>query len=415
MEVHTLTGSRPALMIAFGSGISALSGFLVMTISSRVLATDQNSVFLTYWAALFAAFAVLTGVQNEVTRAVSVDTTRSVPRQTRPIGISLLMGGGVATIAALTSPLWSQSFEMQGSTGPAILLIAIGSVLYAGHASTVGVLSGQSDWIMVASLTGGEAVIRLLATIAVALMGGGIFGFELAAVVSTATWIAVTLLFRRVRLSVTTRIGLNRRAFVQRMLQAMVAAAANALLVTGFPLLMSVTTDPTEYSHAAPLIIAVSVTRAPLLMPIGAFQSMVISWFARGHSHVRSAFVTLLAVVVLVAVVGGTAAAIVGPQLMGLVFGDGYRNSSLVLAALVVDAAALALLVLGGSVALALDQHRVNSLGWYTAVGVAVFVMFFPFTLELRTVVALLLGPIAGSAVHLYGVFRQLSPNTVNT
>src|SRR5690606_17724503 len=138
---------------------------------------------------------------------------------------------------------------------------------------------------------------------------------------------------------------LRTAGLVRRMISAMAAAAANALLVTGFPLLMSLTTDAAVYAGAAPLVVAVSMTRAPLLMPIAAFQSMVIAAFVERPARAGAALLRLTGAVVVLAAGGGLLAALAGPWAMGLVFGPGYENTPLVLAMLVVAACFLALLV----------------------------------------------------------------------
>lgn len=171
---------------------------------------------------------------------------------------------------------------------------------------------------------------------------------------------------------------------------------------------MSATTAPDAYRAAAPLVIAVSMTRAPLLMPITAFQSMVIAAFVEHPERAGTALRRLVGAVAAIAAIGGLLAALVGPWLMGLVFGPDYRNTPLILGMLVVAAALLALLVLGGSIALALDAHTVNTIGWYVAVAVSVVVMLLPFDLTTRTIAALALGPLIGSAIHFGFVMRRL-------
>ena len=93
---------------------------------------------------------------------------------------------------------------------------------------------------------------------------------------------------------------------------------------------------------------------------------------------------------------------------MRLVFGPDYGNTSLILGMLVVAASLLALLMLGGSIALALDSHTVNTIGWYAALVVSVALMLTPAGLATRTILALAIGPAVGSAIHLTFVLREL-------
>jgi O-antigen/teichoic acid export membrane protein len=399
---------RSALSVGAGAAIAALSGVLVLAIAARSLTTAQNSGFLTYWAALFAVFAVLSGIQNEMTRAVRADQRTDGTRGTSPIATALLVGVGAAVIVLLLFPLWQTAFRALDDRLTPMLLIAGAALLYAGHVATVGMLAGLGRWRAFGALTAAESLVRLVATAVVALVGAGTAGFEYAAAGGTLTWLAATLLLPRGRALWRARIALSRGALVRRVLNAMASSGANALLVTGFPLLMSVTTDPDVYSRAAPLVVAVSMTRAPLLIPITAFQSMVIAAFVEHPERARSSLIRLVAAISGIAAAGGVLAALVGPWLMRLVFGPAYGNTPLVLGLLVMAASLLALLVLGGSVALALDAHTVSAFGWYAALVVSVVIMLVPAPLEVRTVLALSLGPLVGSAIHLFFITRTL-------
>lgn len=401
---------RSATVVALGAAAAAISGVVVLAIASRTLTTEENSGFLTYWAALFAIFAVLSGIQNEMTRAVRADERlgAEIRRTTSPLLTGILIGAGTAAAVLLLFPAWQMVFATLDDRVLPVLLMAFAAVLYAGHVASVGTLAGLGRWGAFAGLTAGESAVRLLVTVIAAAAGWGVAGFECAAAGGALTWLTASLLIPGLRDMWRIRIGLPMTALTRRLLNAMAAAGANALLITGFPLLMSATTAPDAYRAAAPLVIAVSMTRAPLLMPITAFQSMVIAAFVEHPERAGTALRRLVGAVAAIAAIGGLLAALVGPSLMGLVFGPDYRNTPLILGMLVVAAALLALLVLGGSIALALDAHTVNTIGWYVAVAVSVVVMLLPFDLTTRTIAALALGPLIGSAIHFGFVMRRL-------
>lgn len=401
---------RSALVVGGGAAVAAIAGILFLAISARALTTAQNTAFLTYWAALFAVFAVLSGIQNEMTRAVRADRGAEAPghRATSPLWAGLTVGAATAVVVLLLFPLWRVVFVGLDGVLVPVMLLAVAALLYAGHVATVGTLAGLGRWNGFAGLSAGESLVRLVLALAAALLGWGFIGFEAAAAGGTITWLVVTTLLPRWRALWRVRIELGIGPLLRRVANAMAAAGATALLVTGFPLLMSLTTEPEAYALAAPLIVAVSVTRAPLLIPVTAFQSMVIASFVAHPERARSSLAKLVGAVLGVAVAGGALAALVGPWLMRLVFGPAYGNSPLVLGMLVVAAAFLALLVLGGSVALALDAHTVNTVGWYLALVVSTAIMLSPAELETRTILALTLGPLAGSVFHFAFVLRTL-------
>ena len=418
-------GAGSALAVALGAGVAALSGLIVMTISARVLGTEQNSGFMTYWAALFAMMGVLSGIQNEMTRAVRTDIhghngehgiepgganseSGSGSRRTSPLFMGLLVGGVASIVVLALYPMWIYSFAALDSVIIPVLLIAAAAVFYAGHVASVGTLAGQGRWTAFGALTGAESLVRLALSALAAVAGWSTVGFEIAAAAGTLTWFVTSLTIPGLRSLWGVRIAIKPGALARRMLNAMAATGANAVLVTGFPLLMSLTTDKATYALSAPLVLAVSMTRAPLLLPLTAFQAMVITSFVDHPERAKSTLMKLVAVLAGVALVGGIAAALVGPTLMRLVFGPDYGNTSLILGMLVVAASLLALLMLGGSIALALDSHTVNTIGWYAALVVSVALMLTPAGLATRTILALAIGPAVGSAIHLTFVLREL-------
>jgi ABC-type phosphate transport system auxiliary subunit len=82
-------------------------------------------------------------------------------------------------------------------------------------------------------------------------------------------------------------------------------------------------------------------------------------------------------------------------------FGPEYQTSGSLLAWLTAAAVAIAILTLTGSATVAASLHRAYSLGWVAATVAAALLLTLPLSLETRTVVALLCGPLVGIAVHL--------------
>ncbi|MBN9178516.1 MAG: hypothetical protein J0I43_14280 [Microbacterium sp.] len=399
-----------AALVAVGAAVAALSGVAFLAITARSLTTEQNTAFLTFWAALFALFAVLSGIQNEVTRAVRADSMRTGDhdRKTSPLASALIVGAAAALVVLALTPLWGVVLVDDTNLIFSVVVMGAAAFLYAGHVAAVGTFAGLGRWRAFAGLTAGESVVRLALAVVGAVAGWSVDGFATAAAAGAVTWVAATLSMPGWRTVWSLRVAIGRGALIGRILNAMAASGANALLVTGFPLLMSATTDPSTYASAAPVVMAVSMTRAPLLIPITAFQSMVIAAFVEHPERARSSLLRLLLLVVAVALVGGGLAALVGPWLMALVFGPAYANTPAILALLVAAAAFLALLVLGGAIALALDEHAVNTVGWYLAFAVSTAIMLMPLDLATRTVLALMIGPMVGSAFHFIFVLRAL-------
>ena len=109
------------------------------------------------------------------------------------------------------------------------------------------------------------------------------------------------------------------------------------------------------------------------------------------------------------AVLGGAGialAAMFGPWLLREAFGAQYQADGALLAWLTAAAVAIALLTLTGAATVAAALHRAYAAGWVIATVAATLLLLLPLDLEVRTVVALLCGPLVGIAVHLVAIAR---------
>lgn len=152
------------------------------------------------------------------------------------------------------------------------------------------------------------------------------------------------------------------------------------------------------------MILAVTLTRAPLLVPLTAMQGNLIAHFV-DQARLR-ALLMPAAVVAVIGAAGVVAAGLIGPWLLKVGFGDEYRADGTLLAWLTAAAVAIAMLTLTGAAAVAAALHRTYALGWIIATVAAVGLLLLPLELSTRTVVALLCGPLVGIAVHLVGLAR---------
>jgi O-antigen/teichoic acid export membrane protein len=158
------------------------------------------------------------------------------------------------------------------------------------------------------------------------------------------------------------------------------------------------------------VILAVTLTRAPLLVPMTAMQGNLIAYFVDHHAGGRGTRLQALAkpaaVVLAVGTLGVIAAGSVGPWLLHVAFGPEYQTSGTLLAWLTAGAVSIAILTLSGAATVAAALHRAYSLGWVAATVAAALLLTLPLNLETRTVVALLCGPLVGIVVHLAALAR---------
>ena len=175
------------------------------------------------------------------------------------------------------------------------------------------------------------------------------------------------------------------------------AAGVSALLLVGYPVLLQVTTSDEVFASAAPIMLAVSLCRAPLLVPLGAYQNVVVTKVA---AHGVRALVPVLVGLAGLTVVGALAAWPIGPWALRIVNPD-YHLDGPVFAGLVLGAGLVALLTVTGAAAIALDHHTVYLAGWLAATAATVAMLLLPWDLEARVVASLLVGPTVGVVVHL--------------
>ncbi|MEW6889894.1 hypothetical protein [Trueperella pyogenes] len=393
---------KSGFAVSVGAVLAAVSGFAILLIGARVLSAADNAIFLSFWSALFLVTGVLSGIQQEVTRA----TTLADGTGYSPFRFTLLAGLGMAIAVICAGPFFGPSISGGSSSLIPVLLIALAAFLYAGQMTVTGSLGGVRLWTTFAVVTGGEALVRLAAVGLVAFIGQQAIGFEVASVVAFFFWVLLLATPSRHVLA-QIRVSLPRSVFVQNIVWAMAAAGATAFLVNGFPFLMALTTSASEYQASADLAIAVSVTRAPILVPVFAFQAVVVAHYVRNPDQRKATTRRLVGALGAVAVILVPLAALIGPFVMGAVFGPGYESTPLVLGVLVADAVLLAFLVLGGTITIALNRYRDCLVGWYASVALALVLMAtLPLSLVERTLLTLSLAPLVGIVTHFRAILR---------
>lgn len=404
--------ARGATGVGVASLVAAGSGYVVLVVAANVLDQAQNADFLAFWGLLFFLFGTLGGLQSEVTRSVHVARTRTPtgdpPSGARILPLGLLVGGGLAAALVVTSGAWATVVLGPRPHAP-VALVALAVLAFGGHSAIVGTLAGRGHWTAYSRVVGAEAFARLALVVAVALAGAGLVGLQAATATAAATWLAMSAA-PRVRAVWGQRAETPAGPFLTASGQAMLGAASSAALVVGFPVLLRVSTQPEVFAVAAPLLLAVQLTRAPLLIPLNAYQGVAITHFVTHHDDGVRPLLRLAAMIGAVGVAGAAAAALVGPWLMETLLGEGYRVGPAALAGLTLTAALLALLTMTGAACLALDDHRGYAAGWLIATACSATVLLLPGTLTVRVIASLAVGPVVGTLVHaarIRGVSRS--------
>lgn len=390
----------PVLVAALASGVA---GYVVLVLAARVLDPADNARFLVFWGVLFGSFGVLIGVTTEVTRAVFASRWEPGGGRTAVMPVTVAGGALVALVIAVSGIWWSPAL-FGDEWLPLLVAAVVGVLLFVVHATLGGVAAGRADWSSYSTLVGIEAMVRLMLCAIAAVVGAHVVGLAWAVSLACGTWAALALVSGRCRTLWGVRVDLAGGRLARRLVAACTASGVSALLLVGYPVLLSATTPDDVYATAAPIVLAVSLSRAPLLVPLGAYQNVVVTRVA--ESGIR-ALVPVVGTLGALTAVGTVGAWLLGPWALRVVNPD-YHVSGPVFAALMLAAGLVALLTVTGAAAIALDHHIVYLAGWIGATVAAAGVLLAPGSLEQRVLGSLLLCPLLGVAVHLVWGHRRI-------
>lgn len=423
-----------SLALLGSSLLAAVSTLLVTMIAQRALNGSELTEFLLFWAALFTVTGIITGIQPEITRAVGTARTRAVadralanraasggaasaegsaPQGARVVTVTAALGAIAGALVLVSSPLWAGQ-QIPHSAAVGVTVMAVGVFLYALQATMSGVTAGEDRWYLFAAVGGLESAGRLILMLAAALMIPSLAGLEVATVVPMGLWLILALVTVSGRRLWVARADVPARRLTTNILWSFLSSAAAAVLMMGFPNVLKASgAAESEPVVLGTLILAISITRSPIMIPLQAFQGVAVSAFLKQRHRPVAAFIKPAAAVVAVGAVGALAAYLVGPLLFRLIYPpaagaeSAYEAaaSGITLGALVFASALLALMTLSGNMALAVNQHRIYLAGWVVAAAVTLSLAFLvPAPLVPRAIVALAVGPVCGFVVHMVGV-----------
>ncbi|WP_395309653.1 hypothetical protein V4U86_02120 [Mycobacterium sp. AMU20-3851] len=390
--------------VGIATACSALCGYAVLYLAARNLEPAGFSLFGVFWGAFGLVSGAANGLLQESTREVRALRGRDVTaaERTYPMRVAAVVGVVAAGVIVLSSPLWSAQVFSE-SRWLSVVLLSIGLAGFCLHATLLGMLAGVDRWTQYGSLMVTDAAIRVAVAAAAFVLGWGLAGFLWATVAGSLAWLILLVISPTARAAARQATAGGARMFLTGTLHSVAAAGASAVLVMGFPVLLKATT-PELGAAGGVVILAVTLTRAPLLVPLTAMQGNLIAHFVDQRHRRLRALVAPAALVGVIGAVGVVAAWLAGPWLLRTAFGAEYQAAGGLLAWFTAGAVAIALLTLTGAATVAAALHRAYAAGWVGATLAAVALLLLPLDLETRTVIALLCGPVVGIAVHLFAL-----------
>ncbi len=393
--------------VGTATALTALCGYAVLYLAARDLEPAGFSVFGVFWGAFGLVTGAANGLLQEATREVRSTgyvEVASGPR-THPMRVAAMVGVVAALTIAGSSPLWSGHVFVE-SQWLSVALLSVGLAGFCLHATLLGMLAGVGRWTQYGALMVTDAGIRVAVATATFLVGWGLVGYLWATVAGAVAWLLLLMASPSTRAAAALMTPGGTSTFLRGAAHSIAAAGASAILVMGFPVLLKATSGDLGAAGGV-VILAVTLTRAPLLVPLTAMQGNLIAHFVDKRAERLRALLAPAMVVAALGAVGVVLAGVFGPWLLRVAFGEEYRAGGALLAWLTAAAIAIALLTLTGAAAVAAALHRAYATGWISATAASMLLLLLPLELATRTVIALLCGPLVGIAVHLAALARR--------
>lgn len=391
--------------LAFILGATVVAGGVgyVVQLLAPALLVDATAYlsFTGFWSALFLLVGAVGGVQQEVARA-------ALPQE-QPTGGRPLRTFTCVVAAALLVVTVLAGFTLAPQAFPADPLgmsiwFGVGILGYLLVSLLAGVMYGLSLWVPIGALTIVDGVVRGISVTVGMLLGAS--PSMLAALVSVPFLLAfgVVWLIARHRVAGRFRLDVGPRRLLLNTLGTVSAAAATGVMVTGLPLLMQLAIHSAAPPELAGLILVITLTRAPLIIPLIALQSFLVVGFRSAGSHVRGKVLRYALMLLGATVLAASLALVWGPGVVGFISNGRYDVSAPVMFGVVVSAGLVALLCLTGPALLGQDLHGLYVGGWSIAAIATVCFLLVPLDAPARILLALLVSPVLGLVVHVAGI-----------
>lgn len=388
-----------ATVILLATAVAGGAGYVVNAVVPATVSTREYAEFSVLWSMLYLLVAVLAGVQQEVTRAARPvgDGVTGDARPARWLALWGALAAGLAVLAVGVSLVRAVLGTVAYAAAPALAVAAAGYVVVAVAA---GLLSGVERWRTVALMMTVDGLLRVVLVGVLLALGAGVGGLMWG--VAAPFPLALLLLLPRLRAALAGRVAVDvdRRALAWNAGRAVLAAAAGGLLISGFPLLLALTSPDTGRDDLAGVNLAINLVRAPLVVVAVALQGFLVVRFRAAGPAAGELLARVGTAVAAVSVVAAGAAALIGPPVLAR-FGPAYDLPAWFLAVLVAGSGALGALCASGALLLARSRHGGFLLGWAVAAAVTVAALLLPLDLQQRVTAALVAGPVVGLLTHL--------------
>ncbi|GAA1328761.1 hypothetical protein GCM10020360_26640 [Nonlabens tegetincola] len=265
-----------------------------------------------------------------------------------------------------------------------------------------GELYGLERYGFASATTIVDAVLRAVLVIGVLTIGMGLVPVAFA--VALPFGVAAITVWALSRRAVNGRysIDVSLRQLLGNSVQTMAAALATGVLISGLPMILRLTSSSLGDETLAALLLALTLTRAPLVVPLLALQSyLTVSYRNSPDLAVRRAL--YLAGGVLLVCVGVAALVwVFGHRILYAIYGDAFALDGRSLALVVFSGGATAALCVVAPALLAKGKHSQFLLGWASAAGTTIALLLIFGQTLFGAILAIAGGPMVGALVCIF-------------
>jgi O-antigen/teichoic acid export membrane protein len=411
-------GARSAITVGAGLAVLALSASAFLILSARAVGPEAFAGLAVLWTLVYTVgIGLFVPFEQEVAREVAVRETRGEGSRgvvVKASGAAAALFAAMLVVVALLSP-WLVSDLLGGSGWHVVAFVAACGALGMQYIQR-GVLAGTGGFGAYSAQLGAEGVLRLVASVALLLVGVSA-PEPFAAVLALAPIASVLLVlptFVRRGLRPGPRVSLSSlSANLGWLVGAALAAQGLANLATVAVKLLA---EPDEAAQAGHFLAGFTVARIPLLM-FAAIQAVLLPGLARLLAHgehvtFRRQLRLVLLVTGALGLAGTVGAWLIGPEVLGLLFGDEFDIARRDLTLLSIGTSVYMLGLVLQPAVVALHQHRANAIAWVSGLAIFLLALLLPLSTFARVELALILGSAVVVVLLAWRVRRDLAALT---
>jgi O-antigen/teichoic acid export membrane protein len=400
-------GTGSVLIVLGSSVIAAASGFLVLIILAPALGPAEYSIFSAFWSAMFLIVGLFFGIQQETTRAVAAAADESrTERPTNLTKFAAVVSVCLLALTLVTGVFWSAQL-FGDSNSHWLIPLSLGVSSYVIVAAINGILAGSGRWQLFALQPILDGLLRLVFVFAAVALDLGTWAVIWAIALPLPISLVVMLALSRKTLSRFGKINESYRKISRNAGRTVAASGSMSILINGLPLLI-VIFGRADAATLGTIILALTVTRAPILVPLTAMQSILIAKFSREPAKRAKTLALVSSVLIVITLLIATVFFLSGEWLFVRLFGEDYALSGALLAGMVFASGSLALLTVVAAAALSASLHSYFLASWSVASGgTIVLLAMIPLEIGWRTVISLIASALTGASIAGFSLWRS--------